>query len=277
MAHPTVVEEPAPVPPAPASPPNPSVWQRALRRIRTPRRPVLFAELALLASAYAIYSMIRNAVPANRPRAIASSLDIWRAEQSLNIDFELWLNHTVHAVEWLAVAMSYFYAIMHFVVTGAVLVWLFWQHPGRYRAARTVLAFTTVLALFGYFFYPLAPPRLLPGGLFHDTVAIHETWGSVTSGDLQSLTNQYAAMPSMHAGWSLWCGVAIVMFARHRLVRVLGVMYPLATLIVITGTANHYVLDAVGGYIALSAGFALQRLLHGRSVHSFAQHVPAVT
>lgn len=230
-----------------------------------------------MAVGYGVYSLIRNAVPDDQAQAIARSVSLWRFEQSLSIDFELWLNHTVHAIDWLTVTMNYFYAILHFVVTGAVLVWLFWCHPGRYRAARTVLAFTTGLALFGYFLYPLAPPRLLPSGLFVDTVLIHETWGSMASGDLQSLSNQYAAMPSMHAGWSMWCGFAIVMFTRHRLLRVLGVLYPLLTVVVITATANHYLLDAVGGWLTLGAGFALQRMLHGRPVHAFNQRVMSVT
>jgi hypothetical protein len=271
------VDEPAQDAPAPATLHSPSdYFRRGLRRIRTPRRPILIAELAIMAAVYGIYSLIRNNVPDDQARAMANSVYVWQAEQDLHIDFELWLNHTVHAVQWLSVTMNYFYVFLHFVVTGSVLVWLFLKHPGRYRAARTVLAFTTALALFGYYLYPLAPPRLLPSGLFYDTVALHETVGALTSGDLQNLSNQYAAMPSMHAGWSMWCGIAIVMFARRHWVKVLGVLYPLATVLVITATANHYVLDAVGGWATLAVGFGLQWLLHGRSLRAFTQHVPAV-
>ncbi len=244
---------------------------------RTPRRPRFIAEVALVALGYGLYSLIRNAVPDVETEAIARSLSIWKFEQGLGIDFELWLNHTMHAVNWLTVTANYFYATMHFIVTIAVLAWLFWHHPGRYRAARTVLAFTTGLALIGYFVFPLAPPRLLPDGPFFDTVVLHDTWGSMASGDLQNLSNQYAAMPSMHAGWSLWCGIAIVMFAQRRWVRILGILYPLATLIVITATANHYVLDAVGGWATLALGFGLQTLLHGRPVSAFHRDVMAVT
>ena len=244
---------------------------------RTPRPPRIVAEIALVALGYGLYSLIRNAVPEVATDAIARSLSLWQFEQALGIDFELWLNHTVHAVTWITVTANYFYASMHFVVTIAVLIWLFRWHPGRYRAARTVLALTTGLALIGYFVYPLAPPRLLPDGSFFDTVALHETWGSMASGDLQSLSNQYAAMPSMHAGWSLWCGIAIAMFAQRRWVRTLGVLYPLVTLLVITATANHYVLDAVGGWVTLALGFGLQMLLHGRPVSAFHRDVVAVT
>ncbi|WP_199521255.1 phosphatase PAP2 family protein [Jiangella anatolica] len=271
------MDEPAQDAPAPApSRTLPELYRWLVRRIRTPRRPVLVVELGILAAVYGVYTVIRNSVPDDQARAVANSVRIWTTEQDLRIDFELWLNHTVHAVEWLTVSINYFYVSLHFVVTGGVLIWLFLRHPGRYRAARTVLAFTTGLALFGYYLYPLAPPRLLPSGLFYDTVALHDTVGALTSGDLQNLSNQYAAMPSMHAGWSMWCGLALIMFARSRWVRLLGVLYPLATVVVITATGNHYVLDAVGGWLTLAAGFGLQRLLHGRSLHAFTQHVPAV-
>lgn len=237
---------------------------RLLARVRTPRRPVLLLEVAIIAATYVVYSSIRNAVPENAGRAIARAWDLLQFEQTVHIDIELWFNHTVNSVTWLVVGMNYFYATMHFIVTIGVLVWLYRWHPGRYRPMRTALMATTALALFGYFFYALAPPRLLPGTNFIDTVAVHNTWGSMASGDLQSLSNQFAAMPSMHAGWSLWCGLAIFVFARHRVVKVMGLLYPVATLAVIVGTANHFVLDAVAGWLTLALGFGIQSAVHGQ-------------
>lgn len=248
-----------------------------VRRLRATNRPVLIAELALIAFGYWLYSLIRNAVPEHETAALKRGFELWEIEQSLGIDIELWVNRTFNSTEWLVVAMNYFYATMHFAVTAAVLAWLFWRYPQRYRAARTVLAMTSGVALLGYYLYPLAPPRLLPDTEFVDTVRVHETWGSLASGDLQSLSNQYAAMPSMHAGWSLWCGIVIVMFAGSRWLRTLGVLYPIMTLVVITVTANHFVLDAVGGYLVLGIGFVLQRLMHSRSTYTYSEQMPAVT
>jgi hypothetical protein len=81
-------------------------------------------------------------------------------------------------------------------------------------------------------------------------------------------------MPSLHIGWALWCAVVIVALAERRWVRALGALYPLATLFVIVATANHFLLDAVGGAVALACGFAVQRLLSGRS--AFAKPTLAV-
>jgi len=159
--------------------------------------------------------------------------------------------------------MNYYYATLHFVVTLSVLVWLYRCHPGRYAAARLVLFATTVVALVGYYFFPLAPPRLMTGTTFVDTVMVHQTWGSMASGDLKHMSNQYAAMPSMHIGWSVWCGLTIFALARVPWVRVLGLLYPAVTLMVIVATAIHFWLDAVGGLLCLAFGFTVARVWYG--------------
>jgi hypothetical protein len=119
-----------------------------------------------------------------------------------------------------------------------------------------------MLALVGFYFLPLAPPRLMPG--FVDTVVAHHTWGSLASANVASLANQYAAMPSMHIGWSLWSGIAVLLYAQRRWARVLGLLYPLATLVAVVSTGNHYLLDAAGGALTLACGYALQHFLTAR-------------
>ncbi|MGY6025215.1 phosphatase PAP2 family protein [Streptomyces spinosirectus] len=228
-----------------------------LRRLRTPRRPRLWFEILLIGVSYWTYSLIRNAVPEQRGKALRNADWIWRTEHHLGIAVEESVNHAVNSVSWLIVGMNYYYATLHFVITLGVLVWLFRSHPGRYAATRLVLFATTGVALVGYYLYPLAPPRLMNGSHFIDTVMVHRTWGSMASGDLKHMSNQYAAMPSMHIGWSVWCGLTIFFLARVPWVRVLGLLYPVATLIVIVATANHFWLDAVGGLLCLAFGFAV--------------------
>jgi hypothetical protein len=67
----------------------------------------------------------------------------------------------------------------------------------------------------------------------------------------------------MHIGWSTWCAIVVVVLASRWWVKLLGIAYPLVTLVVIAGTANHYFLDAVGGLIALGIGFAAARVITG--------------
>ncbi|MEU5097237.1 phosphatase PAP2 family protein [Streptomyces sp. NPDC020996] len=245
-----------------------------LRRLRSPGRPRIWIEILLIAVSYWTYSLIRNAVPEQRTEALRNADWIWQTERQLGIAVEDSVNHGLNSVTWLIVGMNYYYATLHFVVTLGVLVWLYRSHPGRYAATRLVLFATTGVALVGYYLYPLAPPRLMRGDGFVDTVMVHETWGSMASGDLKHMSNQYAAMPSMHIGWSLWCGLTIFALARVPWVRVLGLLYPAATLVVIVATANHFWLDAVGGLLCLTFGFAVAWVWYG-SVPYALSRVPA--
>jgi hypothetical protein len=247
--------------------------QGPLRLPRAPRRPRLWFEVLLIAVSYWTYSLIRNAVPEQRGEALRNAGLVWRVEQQLGIAVERSVNHAADSVTWLIVGMNYYYATLHFVVTLGVLVWLYRGHPGRYAAARLVLFATTGVALVGYYLFPLAPPRLTHGG-FVDTVAVHHTWGSMASGDLKHMSNQYAAMPSMHIGWSLWCGLILFALARVPWARVLGLLYPVATLVVIVATANHFWLDAVGGVACLAFGYGVARVWYGALPHALPRHVP---
>ena len=86
---------------------------------------------------------------------------------------------------------------------------------------------------------------------------------------METISNQYAAMPSLHIAWAIWCTVALYPVLRRRWSRVLIVAYPVATMFAIVVTANHFWLDAVGGVIALGVGLKvaprLTRLLPGPS------------
>ncbi|MER5991823.1 phosphatase PAP2 family protein [Streptomyces viridosporus] len=245
-----------------------------LRRPRTPRRPRLWFEILLIAVSYWTYSLIRNAVPEQKAEALRNADWIWQLEQRLGIAVEQSVNHAVNSVTWLIVGMNYYYATLHFVVTLGVLVWLYRSHPGRYAATRLVLFTTTGIALVGYYLYPLAPPRLMDGQDFVDTVVVHQTWGSMASGDLKNMSNQYAAMPSMHIGWSVWSGLTIFALATVPWVRVLGLVYPAATLVVIVATANHFWLDAVGGVLCLAFGYGVALLWYGSLPHTLPRRVP---
>jgi hypothetical protein len=248
---------------------------RFLRGLRRPRRPRLWVEILLVGASYWTYSLIRNAVPEQRAQALRDADWVWRLEHTFGIAVEETVNHAANSVTWLIIGMNYYYATLHFVMTLGVLVWLYRWHPGRYAAARLVLFVTTGVALAGYYLFPLAPPRLMSGGHFVDTVLVHHTWGSMASGDLKNMSNQYAAMPSMHIGWSLWCGLTIFALASVPWVRVLGLLYPALTLLVIVATANHFWLDAVGGLLCLAFGFAVARLWYGSLPYSLPAAAPA--
>ncbi|WTS98269.1 phosphatase PAP2 family protein [Streptomyces sp. NBC_00096] len=232
-------------------------WRRVLSR------PNLLLELLLIRVGYSLYSHIRAAAPTSRSLAEGNGSQIHGIEKALGIDIELAVNHAVVKTPWLEAFFNFYYTSFHFVVPLTILAVLYWRRPKDYRWARASLGLATVLALTGFWLYPLAPPRLMPDLGFVDTVHGVQDLANPSYGAMTAISNQYAAMPSLHFGWSLWCGIVIVTLAPKRWQKLLGVLHPTITVCAIVATANHWVLDAVGGALVVGAGFGLVYVLSG--------------
>ncbi|GGV56293.1 phosphatase PAP2 family protein [Streptomyces griseoloalbus] len=222
-----------------------------------------WSELPIILVVYACYSAGRLVVRGDVSDAVDHGLAILRIEKALFLNAEHPLNRLFTREPWLGIPADFWYASLHYLVTPAILVWLFRSHAVHYRAARTWLMTSTFIGLIGFTLLPTCPPRLLDAGHgFVDTMAHYSAygwWGGEASAPrgLGGMTNQYAAMPSLHVGWALWCGVILWRYGRTRLTRTAAVGYPLVTTIVVMGTANHYFLDAVAGAAVMGAGLLL--------------------
>ncbi|WP_282083414.1 phosphatase PAP2 family protein [Streptomyces tendae] len=222
-----------------------------------------WTELPLIVLVYACYSAGRLLVRGDVSDAVDHGLAILDIEKALHLNAEHPLNRLFTREPWIGVPADFWYASLHYVVTPAILVWLFRSRAVRYRAARTWLMTSTFIGLIGFTLLPTCPPRLLDAGHgFVDTMAQYSSygwWGGEASAPrgLGGMTNQYAAMPSLHVGWALWCGVMLWRHGGTRTAKVAGVVYPLVTTIVVMGTANHYFLDAVAGAAVMGAGLLL--------------------
>jgi hypothetical protein len=236
-------------------------WAPLLRRVAT--RPNLLLELLLIRVTYAAYQRTRLEATGSRAAAERNADQVLSIEKFLFIDIEHWCNHTVVKIDWLRDFFDFYYTSFHFVVPLSVLGVLYWRRPADYRWARTAIGITTVLALVGFFFYPLAPPRLMQGLGVIDTVHGVQDFSDPDYGTLTAFTNQYAAMPSLHFGWSLWCGLVIAIVVPGRWMKALGLLHPFFTVCAIVGTGNHWVLDAAGGAAVVGAGFGITYLLTG--------------
>ncbi|MET8446303.1 bifunctional glycosyltransferase 87/phosphatase PAP2 family protein [Streptomyces sp. NPDC005209] len=237
-----------------------------LRRVLT--RPNLLLELLLIRVTYAAYQKVRLAATGGsnsegRATAEHHGHQILDLERFLHIDIEHMVNHAVIKVDWLRSFFDFYYESFHFVVPLTVLGVLYWRRPVDYRWARSSLGFATLLALVGFWLYPLAPPRLMPTLGMIDTVHGVQDFSKPDYGTLTALTNQYAAMPSLHFGWSLWCGVVIAIIAPKWWMKALGLLHPFFTVSAIVATGNHWVLDAAGGAVVVGAGFGLAYLFQG--------------
>ncbi|WP_345520510.1 phosphatase PAP2 family protein [Nocardioides conyzicola] len=232
----------------------------ALARQRTmPGWARAIMELLLILALWVFYSLARLLADTSLQPALNRANDLLHIEDLLGISWEGPLNQlfTDHTV--LGLAGSYWYATLHYVVTAAVLVWLWRLGADRYGPARRALVIGTLLGLAAYLMMPTAPPRFLSG--YVDVLSLHAAdgwWGADASAPrgLGGLTNELAAFPSLHAGWSLWVALALQVYATRKWVRVLGWAYALGTAIVIVGTGNHWVIDALMGWLVILVGWA---------------------
>jgi hypothetical protein len=252
-----------------------------------PQQPRLrwWREVIYVLVIYFVYSTVRNQFgsaggPAGQSNGIAyeHALQVIRIEDAVGLYFEQGLQEWylgLPADGWIGF-WNVFYGTAHFIVTAAALIWLYHAGRDRYPVWRNTLAFTTVFALVGFAAYSLMPPRLLdapfeefgpPAELWEgphgyvDTLAEFPTFWSFDSETLKDISNQYAAMPSLHAAWSTWSALVMASLIRRRWLRRAVWLYPLATLFCIIVTANHFWLDAVGGLAILTAGFLCGRAL----------------
>jgi hypothetical protein len=227
-------------------------------------------EILLIAALYGAYEVIRGIGDVDVPAAFANGRAIMHLEHVWHVAPERVLNAALEHVTFVAVVAAYFYSVMHYIVTPSVLVWMYRKHRAEYGKARTALAISTVLGLVGFLLVPTAPPRMIGSTGLRDTLADTQSWGwwggegSVPRG-FGAVTNQFAAMPSLHVGWSIWCGVLVAIYAKRRWVKALGIMYPLVTSVVVMATGNHYLLDAIAGAVTMGVGALVTLAITRRS------------
>jgi hypothetical protein len=171
-----------------------------------------------------------------------------------------WTLHEHRVQRWvlghryLVEGLDIFYGTVHFAGPPLVLVALWRGWPERYAVWRNTIVVATLLGLAWFALYPLAPPRLFPSLHFVDTARTYGGLGPLDAGNFKD-RNPYAAMPSLHLVWATWCACALAAVSRRPWVKVSWFAYPAATLFVVMATANHWFLDAVGGWFVLGLGW----------------------
>ena len=258
-------------------------------------RTLWWKELLIVSIFYAIYTMIRNQfgsafvngvdVPLH---SFTNAVRVIRIERALGLYHEESIQDFFLPYTWIIKTMNTYYGTAHFFVTLGVFILLFKRRPDVFGQWRNTLAAMTGLAIIGFVLFPLMPPRLLDapcpstsggyGGAciehelrnyngatnfgFSDTVAEFGGPWAFNEGPAASLSNQYAAMPSLHIGWSTWCVFALWPLAKKRWKRIVLFLYPATTLFCIVVTGNHFWLDGLGGLVVFVVGYFIGTYLH---------------
>lgn len=232
-------------------------------------------ELTLIAALWFAYSASRLFADDDLDRARQTAVDIVQLERYFHLDIESWLNHALVPITAIAVPMSFWYAALHYVVTPVVLAYLFFRRSDDYPRARNALVIGSAIGLVCYILLPTAPPRLMPGGQYLDALAqtAHFGWWSEHASapaGLGHMTNELAAMPSLHVGWTVWVTWALWQHVGSR-GRTLACLYAAGTTLVVIATGNHWLLDAVAGAAVIGIGVLAANRIARRG------HAPAST
>ena len=262
--------------------PNRSSHRSLWKRFAAPFSKRDLLEGALVGIAFLLYFAVRGAVIDRPEVAYRNALDIIDVQRALGFFWEDNLNDWVKDRLFWAQTMNIIYFWLHFPLIIVFGIWLYYFRRHRYTLMRDAFLASGAIALIVYWLYPVAPPRELPELAarfdpgapayvkgFLDTMQEYLGYGYQAQ-STQAFVNPYAAVPSLHFGWDLLLGVAIVRaFWRERWMWVLvpiGFLLPATQVLAITMTANHYLLDAVaGGIVALmglAAAVAIERWLY---------------
>jgi membrane-associated phospholipid phosphatase len=241
---------PAALKPAALGPAEPASAVAAQARTAAPARARWWVELLVIGWLLFVYDAINNLAPLRLSTALGNGRGILHAEQALHIDPELSLDRWLASHTTLATILANYYDNAHFVVTLGLLGYLWWARADLYRPLRNSLVLVNVIGFVVFWRFPVAPPRMLDG--FTDVVASTHAFGSWHTGALASQANQLAAMPSLHMAWAGWCALALWRISARRWVRAVALLYPCLTALAVLATGNHFVLDIVGGLLALA-------------------------
>jgi PAP2 superfamily protein len=216
-----------------------------------------WVEIIAIAVFYFVYSQIRNANGNDPAAAFANAKDIIHWQHLIGIYHEQTLQSWALHFRPIIVFCNYWYGSMHFIVTGGVMVFLYRKWSDDYPTWRNTLGIATAIALIGFTLYPLMPPRLLPAHYGFDPLTHYTTFWTING--VKSISNQFAAMPSVHCEWALWSACALVPRLKRTWAKWLAAVYPVITVTAIVLTANHYFLDAVAGFAVLGVAAILAR------------------
>jgi hypothetical protein len=236
---------------------------------------------------YEVYDTLRDKVAGPTEAAFRHAQQIVSAERTLGLYWERDIQRAFLHIDWFIAFWNIFYGTIHFVMPVVALILLYRKMPARYVRWRNTLVLMFGIAILSFWAWPLMPPRIMPAHYgFVDTAAHYFNVGPevpvkfIVNGHACSLPtphcqpdhkamasfgNLYAAMPSFHVGWSTWSVLALWPLVRRRWAKALLATYPFVILFCIIVTANHWFLDAAGGWAVLGLGYGGARMIERAS------------
>lgn len=229
-------------------------------------------QLLVVVVAYTLYQNTRGLIndQLGASRAFANADWIVSTERLLHLDMEGGIQSFARSIPGLSDASSLMYINAQFSVTFGAMIYIYFRHNQAFGFVRNMFIGAWTLALVGYVLMPTAPPRLVPGLGIHDAVAeMTNVDPTDQTSTVSKLYNPYAAVPSMHVGFSLMIGIPLAKLSKHRVTKVFWGIYPVVVLFVVMATGNHFFLDGVFGALAVGISALVARRLGQLRPHAW--------
>jgi hypothetical protein len=217
-------------------------------------------EIGLVALAFLLYFLVRGSVVERVGEAHQHAIDIINFEKALGIFWEVELQGLILGKDVLVQLFNAIYFWLDFPLIAVVGLWLYFCHRHKYTLTRDAVLSSGGLSLIIYHLYPVMPPRLVEGWGFLGTVEEYSNF-SYQAASMQPFVNPYAALPSLHYGWAVLVGAAVIWSTRNWLLRGIGFLLPWAQMAAIVLTANHFIVDAFAGLAVCVVGVGIAILL----------------
>ena len=237
------------------------VAHRIAVRLPPARHREALRELAIFALAYVVYFGVRAVTEGTAGAAMQHAVDLIRLERTLGIAWEHAIQEMVVGSELLLDAANAVYIVGHWPVIIVAGVLLFRHRRTQYYRLRNACLLSGLVGLVIFALFPVAPPRLTDLPLVDTVTRGAEGYRQIVP---RTLVNQYAAMPSFHAGWNVLLGIVVFRATRNRLLRALAVAGPAAMVLAVVATANHFVIDVVAGVAIVLAGLLVLHAMERR-------------
>ena len=221
----------------------------------------LAREAVLVTVAILLYFGIRNLTAGSADAAFANADRLVSLEGALGVDWERRLQAATLSSDELVTLANWVYIWGHWPVILGVAILLYLIRPTHYYILRNAMFVSGFIGFAFFALFPVAPPRLLEVGLVDTVTERSQAYRALQP---PGLTNQYAAFPSLHAGWNLLVGIVVAMAVASVALRIVAATLPVAMALAVVVTGNHFVIDVAAGLVVVLIGLAAALVLQSR-------------
>lgn len=208
-------------------------------------------QVCLLGSFEVVYAVSGLYGRGQARAAVSHARGLIRVERRMGIFWEHGVQHWAARRPLAMDVANHTYFLSQLGVSTAFLLWAYLRRAEHFERVRNALLAVNVMSVAVLFAYPLAPPRLVPGAGFADTMSSDAV--NLHTPLINALNNPYSAMPSLHASYALVLGIGGVALSRRLWAKAVWAAYPLLVTFSIVASGNHFVLDALAGFAAVAA------------------------